>query len=323
MQKIAILCSGGDVSGMNPALKRFVEYSKAKGLTPYFVHNGFDGLIDNKIYEANYSDVTGIISRGGTKIRSARSVRFMEQSYRKQALENLKSHDIESLVVLGGDGSFKGMQLLGDESDGIGFSGIPSTIDNDIAGTEYCLGVDTALNTIRCAIDSIRDTASSFSRAFVVEVMGRKCGYLALVSALTSGAEMCLIPEIPYELDNYKTCFQKQMSEGREYFIAVISESLKNSEQIAQWFEDEIGVESRITVLGHIQRGGNPTVYDRLMAFNFVTHAIDGLLDGKKSSVVCYSKGGFNHKKIEDIAFKQYQMNEDMLKVGAEFGSKR
>lgn len=323
MQKIAILCSGGDVSGMNPALKRFVEYSKAKGLRPYFVQNGFEGLIDNEIHEAGYSDVTGIISRGGTKIRSARSARFMEQAYRKQALDNLKSHDIAYLVILGGDGSFKGMQLLGDESEGIGFSGIPSTIDNDIAGTEYCLGVDTALNTIRCAIDSIRDTASSFSRAFVVEVMGRECGYLALVSALTSGAEMCLIPEIPYELDDYKTCFQKQMGEGREYFIAVVSEALKNSEQIAQWFEDEIGVESRITVLGHIQRGGNPTVYDRLMAFNFVTHAIDGLLEGKRSSVVCYSKGGFNHKKIEDVSFKQYQMNEDMLKVGAEFGSKR
>lgn len=323
MQNIAILCSGGDVSGMNPALKRFVEYSKAKGLTPYFVNNGFEGLIDNKIYKADYSDVTGIISRGGTKIRSARSARFMEQKYRQLALDNLKSHDITSLVVLGGDGSFKGMKLLNDESEGISFSGIPSTIDNDIAGTEYCLGVDTALNVIRCAIDSIRDTASSFSRAFVVEVMGRECGYLALVSALTSGAEMCLIPEIPYELDNYKACFKKQMNEGREYYIAVVSESLKNSEEIAQWFEDEIGVESRITVLGHIQRGGNPTVYDRLMAFNFITHAIDGVLEGEKCSVVCYSKGGFNHKKIDDVAFKEYHINENMLKLGSEFGQNR
>ena len=323
MQNIAILCSGGDVSGMNPALKRFVEYSKAKGLTPYFVNNGFEGLIDNKIYKADYSDVTGIISRGGTKIRSARSARFMEQKYRQLALDNLKSHDITSLVVLGGDGSFKGMKLLNDESEGISFSGIPSTIDNDIAGTEYCLGVDTALNVIRCAIDSIRDTASSFSRAFVVEVMGRECGYLALVSALTSGEEMCLIPEIPYELDNYKACFKKQMNEGREYYIAVVSESLKNSEEIGKWFEDEIGVESRITVLGHIQRGGNPTVYDRLMAFNFITHAIDGLLEGKKCSVVCYSKGGFNHKKIDDVAFKEYHINENMLKLGSEFGQNR
>jgi len=254
MSNIAILCSGGDVSGMNAALKRFVEYSISKGLTPYFIHNGYEGLIDNKIYQAGYSDVAGIISRGGTKIHTSRSKRFMEQAYRQQALENLKAHQIQYLVVLGGDGSFKGMQKLSDESEGIGFSGIPSTIDNDIAGTEYCLGVDTALNVIKFSIDSIRDTASSFSRAFVVEAMGRECGYLALVSALTSGAEMCLIPEIPYELANYKECFKKQISEGREYFIAVVSESLKNSEQISQWFEEEIGIESRVMVLGHIQR---------------------------------------------------------------------
>ncbi len=323
MKNIAILCSGGDVSGMNAALKRFVEYSIAKGLTPYFVHHGFEGLIDNKIYQVGYSDVASIISRGGTKIRTSRSKRFMEQRYRKQALHNLKSHQIEYLIVMGGDGSFKGMQKLSNESEGIGFSGIPSTIDNDIAGTEYCLGVDTALNVNKYAIDSIRDTASSFSRAFVVEAMGRECGYLALVSALTSGAEMCLIPEIPYDLDNYKECFQKQIKEGREYFIAVVSEALKNSEQIAKWFEEEIGVESRVMVLGHIQRGGNTTVHDRLMAFHFVTHAIDGLIEGNKSSVVCYSDAGFNHKKIEDVAFKKYQINSDLLKLAMEYGSNK
>ena len=323
MKNIAILCSGGDVSGMNAALKRFVEYSIAKDLTPYFVDHGFEGLIDNNIYQAGYGDVERIISRGGTKIHTSRSKRFIEQIYRKQALDNLKSHQIKYLVVLGGDGSFKGMQKLSDESEGMGFSGIPSTIDNDISGTEYCLGVDTALNVIKFSIDSIRDTASSFSRAFVVEAMGRNCGYLSLVSALTSGAEMCLIPELPYELDNYKEQFQKQMKEGREYFIVVVSEALKNSEQIAQWFEEEIGIESRVMVLGHIQRGGNPTVHDRLMACHFVTHAIDGLLEGKKSSVVCYNDAGFNHKKIEDVAFKKYQINSDLLKLGMEYGSNR
>jgi len=323
MKNIAILCSGGDVSGMNAALKRFVEYAIAKGLTPYFVYHGLEGLIDNKIVKADYSDVSGIISRGGTKIHTARSKRFMEQTYRKQALDNLKSHQIEYLVVMGGDGSFKGMQKLADESEGIGFSGIPSTIDNDIAGTEYCLGVDTALNVNKYAIDSIRDTASSFSRAFVVEAMGRECGYLALVSALTSGAEMCLIPEIPYDLDSYKACFQKQIKEGRTYFIAVVSEALKNSEQVAKWFEEEIGIESRVMVLGHIQRGGNTTVHDRLMAFHFVTHSIDGLLEGKTCSVICYSGCGFHHKHIDDVAFKKYQINSDLLKLGMEYGHVR
>ena len=319
MKRIAILCSGGDVSGMNAALKRFVEYSVAKGLTPYFVSHGFEGLIDNKIYKAGYSDVAGIISRGGTKIHTARSKRFLELKYRKKAIDNLKLHGIEYLIVLGGDGSFKGMQKLSDESEGIGFSGVPSTIDNDIAGTEYSLGVDTALNVIKYAIDSIRDTASSFGRAFVIEAMGRECGYLALVSALTSGAEMCLIPEIPYDLNSYKRRFKKQIKEGREYFIAVVSEALQNSEQIAKWFEDDIGVESRIMVLGHIQRGGNPTVYDRLMAFHFITHAIDGLLEGDKSAVICYNSGGFNRKKIEDVAFKEHHINSDLLRLGVEY----
>lgn len=323
MNHIAILCSGGDVSGMNAALKRFVEYSKAKGLTPYFVDKGYEGLIDNEIYQADYSDVAGIISRGGTKIHSSRSKRFMEQKYRQIAIDNLHSHGIGHLIILGGDGSFKGMQLLSDESENIRFSGIPSTIDNDIAGTEYCLGVDTALNSIKTAIDAIRDTASSFSRAFVIETMGRECGYLALVSALTSGAEMCLIPEIPYDLTQYQGAFQKQIKEGREYFIAVVSEALESSEEIALWFENEVGIESRVMVLGHTQRGGNPTVYDRLMAFRFITHAIDGLLKDEKCKVVCYTDAGFEHRSIDDVAFKTYHINSELLELGMEYGETR
>ena len=323
MKNIAILCSGGDVSGMNAALKRFVEYSFAKGLTPFFVDSGFEGLIDNKIVQAGYHDVAGIISRGGTKIHSSRSKRFMQKEYRQQAVDNLRSHGIDALIVLGGDGSFKGIQVLSEESEGLRFAGIPATIDNDIAGTEYSLGVDTALNVIKYAIDAIRDTASSFSRAFVIEAMGRECGYLSLVSALTSGAEMCLIPEIPYDLNVYKERFIKEIKEGREYFIAVVSEALKNSEEIVEWFEKDIGIESRLMVLGHIQRGGNPTVHDRLMAFHFVTHAIDGLLEGDQNTIVCYNNGGFNHKKIEEVAFQKYQIKDELLKLGMEYGRRK
>lgn len=323
MKNIAILCSGGDVSGMNAALKRFVEYSFVKGLTPYFVYNGYEGLIDNDIHEIGYKDVAGIIVNGGTKIRSSRSKRFREEEYRKQAIENLNNHKIGYLIVMGGDGSFKGMKKLSEESNGIRFCGIPATIDNDIAGTEYCLGVDTALNVIKDAIDALRDTASSFSRAFVVEVMGRDCGYLTLVSALTSGAEMCLIPEIPYDLDTYKDAFKKQIKNGRRYFIAVVSEGLNNTAEITKWFEEEVGIESRATILGHVQRGGNPTVYDRLMAYDFVTHAIDGMLDGNESSVVCYGGGGFNYKNIEDVAFAENHIKAKLLHLGMEFGQIR
>jgi 6-phosphofructokinase 1 len=318
MKSIAILCSGGDASGMNAALKRFVEYAHMKGLTPYFVYDGFEGLIDDRIVQAGYSDVAGIITRGGTKIRSARSVRFMDEQYRQQAIENLRAREIGAVVVLGGDGSFKGMKKLSEESE-ISFAGIPATIDNDIAGTEYCLGVDTALNVIKYAIDAIRDTASSFSRAFVIETMGRECGYLALVSALTSGAEMCLIPEIPYDLEIYKERFLREKKEGRSYFIAVVSEALKKSDEIRVWFESEVGIEARTTVLGHTQRGGNPTVHDRLMAFHFVTQAMDGLLAGEKNSVVCYNDGGFAYRKIEDIAFKQAKLPENLLHLGREY----
>lgn len=314
--KIAILCSGGDVSGMNPALKRFVEYAFSKGLQPYFVRNGYEGLIDNLIIPADYRDVAGIITRGGTKIGSARSARFKEASYRAIAAENLRSHGIDKLIVLGGDGSFRGMERFYHES-GIAFCGIPSTIDNDINGTDYCLGVDTALGVIRDAIDQIRDTASSFRRAFIIETMGRDCGYLALITAITSGAEMCLIPEIPIDINEYKGCFKAQVAKGRDYFIAIVSEAL-DSDKVAKWFEDELGFESRVTVLGHIQRGGNPSVYDRLMAYKFVTYAIDALLKGNNHSIICYNKSHFNFKTIDEVALNPYQLDEELLSLGRE-----
>ncbi|MDD4854806.1 MAG: 6-phosphofructokinase [Sulfuricurvum sp.] len=317
MDKIAILCSGGDVSGMNPAIKRFVEYSFAKGLEPYFIHGGFEGLIDGHITPATYPDVAGIITRGGTKIKSSRSPRFHEARYRTLAANNLKAQGIDKLIVLGGDGSFRGMELFYHEHQ-IAFCGIPSTIDNDINGTDYCLGVNTALEVIKNAIDSIRDTASSFRRAFVIETMGRNCGYLALVSAITSGAELCLIPEMNLNIEDYKGCFESQIRKGRDYFIVIVSEALQNSHAVSQWFEQELGVESRVSVLGHIQRGGNPSVYDRLMAYQFTTYAIDALLEGKTHSIICYTKSHFSFKSIDEVALNSYQLDKELLALGHE-----
>lgn len=317
MDKIAILCSGGDVSGMNPALKRFVEYAHTQRMEPYFVYNGYEGLIDDHIVKASYSDVAGIITRGGTKIHSARSLRFKEPSYRAIAAKNLSARGITKLIILGGDGSFRGMEKFYTEHR-IAFCGIPSTIDNDINGTDYCLGVDTALGVIKNAIDQIRDTASSFRRAFVIETMGRNCGYLALVSAITSGAEICLIPELPIDIHDYKGCFESQIAKGRDYFIAVVSEALENSNEISQWFERELGFESRVTVLGHIQRGGNPSVYDRLMAYRFVTYAIDALMHGKTHSVICYTKSHFEFKTIDEVALQPYRIDEELLTLARE-----
>jgi len=315
MNNIAILCSGGDVSGMNPAIKHFVEYSLAKGLTPFFVYDGFEGLIDNNIVSASYKDVSGIINRGGTKIGSARSERFMDAVYRQQAKENLDAWGIDKLVVLGGDGSFRAMAKFYEEH-GVAFAGVPSTIDNDIVGTDYCLGVDTALNVIRTSLDAIRDTAASFKRAFVVETMGRDCGYLALVSGLTSGAELCLIPEVPYDLCGYEKTFKEELTQGRRYFLAVVSEGIEQSSQeIATWFEETIGVESRVSILGHIQRGGNPTSRDRLMAYRFVHFAIDGLVAGKKDTICCYSDSQFNYKSIKDVANKEHHIEPALMEL--------
>lgn len=313
MSNIAILCSGGDVSGMNPAIKHFVEYAIEKDLKPYFIYNGYEGLIDNNIKEASYKDVSGIINRGGTFIGSARSKRFMQEKYRQIAKSNLDTLNIDKLIVLGGDGSFRGLDIFYKEC-GVKFCGIPSTIDNDINGTEYCLGVDTALNIIKTSIDAIRDTASSFGRAFVVETMGRDCGYLALITSLTSGAELCLIPEKNVDLQNYEKEFISQIKNGRKYFLAIVAEGAKQSSQeVTEWFEEKLHIESRVTILGHVQRGGNPSIYDRLMAYKFVNYAIDGLLNNKNESVICYTKKGFIYKSISDVTSKSYELDSTLL----------
>lgn len=313
---IAVMCSGGDAAGMNPGVRRFVELSLDKKLDPYLIYDGLEGLIDDQIVEAKMSDVEMIIYHGGTIIRSSRSKRFFDIEYRKKAYENLKKRNIDKLVVFGGDGSFRAMKQFYEDFK-INFVGIPSTIDNDIFGTEYCLGVDTALNVIRQSIDDIRDTAASFRRAFVIETMGHGCGYLALISALTSGAQMCLIPELGYNLDALKTRFLEEKKQGRIYFLAIVSEGIVPAGEIAKWFEAEINVEARATVIGHTQRGGSPTVFDRLMAFEFVEYAINKLLDTPDDkNVVVFNKGQFGFVGIEEIGGKKHGIKSQILELG-------
>ncbi|AZV46458.1 6-phosphofructokinase [Nautilia sp. PV-1] len=310
---VAILTSGGDSSGMNAAIKKFVEYTKQKNISPYFVYDGLEGLIDGKIKSASYKDVAGIIYKGGTVIRSSRSKRWYEKRYRKQAYENLKKHQIDALIILGGDGSFHALNIFYNEFK-IPFMGIPATIDNDIALNEYSIGVDTALNVIRHAIDEIRDTASSFSRAFVIETMGRECGYLALTSAVANGAEMCLIPEIEYNLENLKKRYLNEIKEGRNYFISIVSEGLKITDRIKKWFEEEIGFESRITILGHVQRGGSPTVIERLRAAEFIVNAIDSL-HSNPNKIVTFYNDSFILRDLEEIINTKYTLDKEMVKI--------
>lgn len=305
---LAIMCSGGDAPGMNPAIKKFVDYVYKQGEKPYLIYDGLEGMIDNKIKQATHKDVAGIIHNGGTIIRSSRSKRFFDYDFRLKAYENLESHNITGLVVLGGDGSFRALNQFSKDFD-IHFVGIPTTIDNDIYGTEYCLGVDTALNVIRDALDKIRDTASSFNRAFVVEVMGRDCGYLAIVSSMISGAEICVIPEKPFEREKVEAKLKKEVAAGRNYILAIIAEGAKQTTEVYEWLQESIGLDTRVSILGHIQRGGNPTVYDRMMAFDFAVTAVDHLLAHSHSNkVVVFQKGDFKLMEIEDVVGNRYTL---------------
>ena len=309
----AILCSGGDAAGMNPAIKKFVDYSYKLGIKTYLIYEGLEGLIDNKIKKAAHKDVAGILHIGGTVIRSSRSKRFFDPAFREQAYNNLKSHNITGLIVLGGDGSFRAMEVFSSEFD-INFVGIPSTIDNDIYGTEYCLGVDTALNVIRDSLDKIRDTASSFNRAFIVEVMGRDCGYLAVVSSMVSGAEVCVIPEVEFKKEQLEKRLKTEIKNGRRYVIAIVSEATKKTNEIYEWIQDKLTLETRITILGHVQRGGNPTVYDRMMAFDFTINAVDYLHTHTDSNkVVVFNKGEYSFMEINEVTSHKYQLPQHYL----------
>jgi len=313
-EKIAILTSGGDAAGMNPAVKSTAEYAQSKGLTPYLVEWGLRGLIEGWIKEATPDLLGGMIHRGGTALGSSRSKRFYDWEYRKQAFEHLKRLGISKLVVIGGDGSFRALNQFHADFD-VPFAGIPATIDNDIPGTDYCLGVDTALNMIRSSVDSIRDTASSFSRAFVIETMGRDCGYLAMVSALATGADVCLVPEMKYDLDTVGERLREQRAAGKKYILGIVAEGTGMAEPLTRWMGDALGMDARLTVLGHVQRGGSPTVYDRIMAYKFAVAAVDHLMAGEREQVVTFKQGTFESLSIQEIADRKHHCDDGLLEL--------
>ncbi|MDA7630034.1 6-phosphofructokinase [Akkermansiaceae bacterium] len=316
-EKVAIMTSGGDAAGMNPAIKSAADYAEKCGLTPYVVEWGLRGLIEGWIHKATREKLSGILHRGGTVLGSSRSKRFFDYAFRKQAYENLQKEGITKLIVVGGDGSFSALnQFYADF--GVPFAGIPATIDNDIPGTDYCLGVDTALNMIRQSVDSIRDTAASFSRAFVIETMGRHCGYLAMTSALANGADVCLVPEVPYDLDSIAERLRVNKENGQRYILGIVAEGTGMGETLTRWMGDALGMDARLTVLGHVQRGGSPTVYDRIMAHKFAVAAIDGLIAGDQSRVIVFKDGVFGSKAITKIVDTQHRVDADLLKLSSD-----
>ncbi|HRC78948.1 MAG TPA: 6-phosphofructokinase, partial [Bacteroidales bacterium] len=283
MKNIGILTSGGDAPGMNAAIRAVVRTAIYNGRNIYGVYEGYHGLIDDNMFEMHASDVSNIIQRGGTILRSARSKRFFEKEYRQIAHENLLRRNIDSLVLIGGDGTFKGACEFKNEFPDIQVIGLPGTIDNDLYGTDYTIGFDTACNTVVEAVDKIRDTASSHSRIFFVEVMGRDAGYIALYTGIANGAEEILIPETKTNINDLVDNIQNRWRSNKKSSIIIVAEgeelggAVKVSEMVKEKLPD---YEIRYTVLGHIQRGGNPTLRDRLNASRMGYNAVKSIMTG-------------------------------------------
>lgn len=288
MKRIAVLTSGGDSPGMNPFVRAVVRRAIYYGMEIYGVEHGYQGLCDGNLRQMNLRSVGGILDRAGTILETARSAEFMTREGHRKALRTLNEHEIEGLVVLGGDGSLRGAMTL--HEAGIRVVGAPGTIDNDMYGTEMTIGVDTALNVVMECIDMIRATASSHQRAFLIEVMGRDCGYLALMAGLACGAEMICIPEKPFELEDVAQALDQAYIRGKAHCIIVVAEGAPyDARAIEEYLEskkDELGFEVRSTILGHIQRGGKPTAYERITATRLGSAAVDNIQAGNTGVMV-------------------------------------
>lgn len=294
MKTIAVLTSGGDSPGMNAAVRAVVRSAIYHDCKVLGVNRGYRGLIDGDLFEMNLASVGDIIHRGGTILRSARCDEFRTEEGRNKALTVLKVFGIDGLVVIGGDGSFMGAQKLSE----LGFPaiGIPGTIDNDLAYTDYTIGFDTALNTVIDAISKLRDTSSSHERVSILEVMGRHCGDIALYAGLAGGAEIIIIPEVGYNEDEvYKKLIQTR-NRGKKHSIIMLAEGVGGAQELSDKIKEKTGLESRYTILGHIQRGGSPSASDRILASQMGAKAVELLLEGKSSKVV-----GIKNNEIIDM----------------------
>jgi len=316
LKKIAVLTSGGDSPGMNAAIRAVVRKGIYHELEVYGVYQGYNGLINGNIKKLELGSVGDIIHRGGTILQSARCPEFKTLEGQKKGLEQLKKHGIEGLVVIGGDGSYRGAQALSK----LGFPciGVPGTIDNDIPGTEITIGFDTALNTVIDAIDKIRDTASSHERTFIIEVMGRDAGDLALLAGLAGGAETIIIPEEDYNISDVVERLKRGSERGKKHSIIIVAEGVCSGMEFAQQLEKEIKVECRVSVLGHIQRGGSPTAQDRVLASRLGARAVELLLEGKSSRAVGIENNKLVDYDINEILTKKHQLDLSMYTLSKE-----
>jgi len=278
LKTIAVMTSGGDSPGMNAAIRAVVRVAIHEGVEVWGIYNGYAGMYEDKMVQLDSRSVGDVIQRGGTFLGTARCEEFKTVEGRQQAFENLKRHGIEGVVIIGGDGSMRGAELLSEM--GIAVVGLPGTIDNDIWGTDYTIGFDTATNTVVDAINKLRDTASSHGRVIVLEVMGRNSGWIAMTSGLAGGAEHILIPEMSVNLDDLCQLLVESHDSGKKYSIVVVAEGAGSAAEIGKKVIACTGLETRVSVLGHIQRGGSPSVFDRILASTLGEHATLALISG-------------------------------------------
>jgi 6-phosphofructokinase 1 len=310
MRRIAVMTSGGDAPGMNAAIRAVVRTADAKGIEVFGIRRGYTGLLAGDFERLTNREVSGILQRGGTILQTARSADFRTEKGQKRGLRRLNEQGIEALVVIGGDGSLTGALAL--HCLEFPVIGIPGSIDNDIWGTNMSIGVDTALNTILDAIDKLRDTASSHERAFLIEAMGRNCGYLTLMSGILGGAEIVVTPERPLDLEEVAQALDDAYMRGKSHAIAVIAEGATHKiNEVADYLaQHPCGFEVRMTILGHVQRGGSPTAFDRLLATRMGVAAVDRLLEGESGVMVGLDGREISTTPLEDVISNQRQITD-------------
>ncbi len=318
LTKIGLLTSGGDSPGMNPCIRAIIHEAVHQGIKVIAFRRGFAGLLDNDCFEMSLKDVSGLIQRGGTVLLTARCEDFKYEEGQKEAIKNLIDNQCDGLIVIGGDGSFRGAQAISDR--GVDVVGIPATIDNDIFGTDMALGTDTAMNSIIEVIDKIKDTASSHERTFIVETMGRGSGYLALMCGIATGAEAVLIPEVHYDLERIAARLKQRYQQGKVSNIILVAEGAATAYHVGRQLSKIGGIVSKITVLGHIQRGGSPSAFDRVLGSRLGSAAVLKLLEGNSNCMVGLVKGDVKVSSFETVFKSKKVLGPTLVKLAEVLG---
>ncbi|MDY3928754.1 MAG: 6-phosphofructokinase [Clostridia bacterium] len=313
-KKIGVLTSGGDAPGMNAAIRAVVRTAVFNGLEIVGVKRGYNGLLNEDFIEMDARSVGETLQKGGTILQTARCLEFKTPEGVQKAVDIAKKHGIDGLIVIGGDGSFRGARDL--TRDGLPTIAMPGTIDNDIDCSEYTVGYDTCLNTVIEAVDKLRDTSSSHERCSVVEVMGRGAGYIAIETAIACGAEVVLIPEEPFDFQkDVIDVIEKGKERGKKHSIVIVAEGVGGTVEIAKKIEKQTGIESRATILGHVQRGGSPSVRDRVIASQMGARSVELLLEGKSNRIVCMQHNEIVDVDIEEGLNMKKHVSKDLIKL--------